>query len=49
MSDTNLARVDCPADMEAFIGSHVYKPAYKKLVTPRQSLVGVADGSRTTG
>jgi malate dehydrogenase (oxaloacetate-decarboxylating)(NADP+) len=47
--DSNLARVDRPADMEAFIRSHVYKPAYKKLVTPQQSLVGVRDGSRTTG
>jgi malate dehydrogenase (oxaloacetate-decarboxylating)(NADP+) len=46
--DSNLARVDRPADMEAFIRSHVYKPAYKKLVTPQQSLVGVRDGSRTT-
>jgi malate dehydrogenase (oxaloacetate-decarboxylating)(NADP+) len=47
--DSNLARVDRPADMEAFIRSHVYMPAYKKLMTPQQSLVGVRDGSRTTG
>jgi malate dehydrogenase (oxaloacetate-decarboxylating)(NADP+) len=46
--DSNLARVDRPADMEAFIRSHVYMPAYKKLMTPQQSLVGVRDGSRTT-
>jgi malate dehydrogenase (oxaloacetate-decarboxylating)(NADP+) len=30
--DSGLARVDRPADMEAFIRQHVYKPAYKKLV-----------------
>jgi malate dehydrogenase (oxaloacetate-decarboxylating)(NADP+) len=47
--DSNLARVDRPADTEAFIRSHVYKPAYKKLMTPQQSLVGVREGSRTTG
>jgi malate dehydrogenase (oxaloacetate-decarboxylating)(NADP+) len=47
--DSGLARVDRPADMEAFIRSHVYKPDYKKLMTPQQSLVGVADGSRATG
>jgi malate dehydrogenase (oxaloacetate-decarboxylating)(NADP+) len=47
--DSNLARVDRPADVEALIRSHVYKPAYKKLVTRQQSLAGVADGSRTTG
>jgi len=29
--DTGLARVDRPADMEAFIRSHVYKPDYHKL------------------
>jgi malate dehydrogenase (oxaloacetate-decarboxylating)(NADP+) len=46
--DSNLARVDRPADMEAFIRTHVYMPAYKKLMTPQQSLVGVRDGSRTT-
>jgi malate dehydrogenase (oxaloacetate-decarboxylating)(NADP+) len=46
--DSNLARVDRPADMEAFIRSHVYMPAYKKLMTPQQSLVGVRDGSRAT-
>jgi hypothetical protein len=43
-----LARVDRPADMEAFIRSHVYNPDYKKLVTPQQLLVGVADGSKTS-
>jgi hypothetical protein len=43
-----LARVDRPADMEAVIRSHVYKPDCKKLVTPQQLLVGVADGSRTS-
>ena len=47
--DSNLARVGRPADMEAFIRSHVYKPAYKELATPRRSLIGVADGSRATG
>jgi malate dehydrogenase (oxaloacetate-decarboxylating)(NADP+) len=47
--DSGLARVDRPADMEAFIRSHVYKPDYKKLVTPQQLLVGVADGSSATG
>jgi malate dehydrogenase (oxaloacetate-decarboxylating)(NADP+) len=46
--DSNLARVGRPADLEAFIRSHVYKPDYKKLVTPQQSLVGVADGSSAT-
>jgi malate dehydrogenase (oxaloacetate-decarboxylating)(NADP+) len=30
--DSNLAQVDRPADMEAFIRSHVYKPEYKTLV-----------------
>jgi malate dehydrogenase (oxaloacetate-decarboxylating)(NADP+) len=30
--DSNLARVDQPADMEAFIRQHVYKPDYQKLV-----------------
>lgn len=30
--DSKLAQVDRPADMEAFIRSHVYKPEYKKLV-----------------
>ena len=29
--DSELARVDRPADMEAFIRSHVYKPEYKPL------------------
>jgi malate dehydrogenase (oxaloacetate-decarboxylating)(NADP+) len=30
--DGDLARVDRPADMEAFIRSHVYRPEYSKLV-----------------
>jgi malate dehydrogenase (oxaloacetate-decarboxylating)(NADP+) len=30
--DSGLARVDRPADMEAFIRSHVYKPEYKKVI-----------------
>ena len=30
--DTSLARVERPADMEAFIRELVYKPEYKKLV-----------------
>ena len=30
--DSKLAQVDRPANMEAFIRSHVYKPEYKKLV-----------------
>src|SRR5271169_770279 len=30
--DSKLAQVDRPADMEAFIRSHVYKPEYKKLI-----------------
>jgi malate dehydrogenase (oxaloacetate-decarboxylating)(NADP+) len=30
--DGGLARVDRPADMEAFIVEHVYKPEYLKLV-----------------
>jgi malate dehydrogenase (oxaloacetate-decarboxylating)(NADP+) len=30
--DSNLARVDCPADCEAFIRSHVYKGEYRRLV-----------------
>ncbi len=30
--DKGFARVDRPADMDAFIRSHVYKPEYKKLV-----------------
>jgi malate dehydrogenase (oxaloacetate-decarboxylating)(NADP+) len=29
--DLDLARVDRPSDIEAFIRSHVYKPEYKKL------------------
>ena len=29
--DSDLARVDRPADIEAFIRRHVYKPAYKTL------------------
>jgi malate dehydrogenase (oxaloacetate-decarboxylating)(NADP+) len=29
--DSGLARVDLPADIAAFIGSHVYKPEYQKL------------------
>jgi malate dehydrogenase (oxaloacetate-decarboxylating)(NADP+) len=47
--DSGLARVDRPSDMEAFIRSHVYKPDYKKLVAPQQSLAGVGDCSRATG
>jgi len=43
------SRVGRAADVEAFIRSHVYKPDYKKLVTPQQSLVGVADGYGATG
>jgi len=30
--DSNLARVERPADLEAFIRSHVYKPEYRSLV-----------------
>jgi malate dehydrogenase (oxaloacetate-decarboxylating)(NADP+) len=30
--DSGLARVDRPTDMEAFIRSHVYKPAYNSMV-----------------
>jgi malate dehydrogenase (oxaloacetate-decarboxylating)(NADP+) len=30
--ESNLARVERPADYEAFIRSHVYKPAYRDLV-----------------
>ncbi len=30
--DSNLARVGCPTDCEAFIRSHVYKPEYRNLV-----------------
>jgi malate dehydrogenase (oxaloacetate-decarboxylating)(NADP+) len=30
--DRGLARVDRPADIEAFIRQHVYKPEYKSLV-----------------
>lgn len=30
--DSNLAQVDRPADMEAFIRKHVYVPEYTKLV-----------------
>jgi malate dehydrogenase (oxaloacetate-decarboxylating)(NADP+) len=30
--DGNLARVERPADLEAFIRSHVYKPEYRSLV-----------------
>jgi malate dehydrogenase (oxaloacetate-decarboxylating)(NADP+) len=30
--ESNLARVDRPADCEAFIRSHVYKPEYRSLV-----------------
>lgn len=30
--DSNLARVERPADLEAFIRSHVYKPEYHSLV-----------------
>jgi malate dehydrogenase (oxaloacetate-decarboxylating)(NADP+) len=30
--DSDLARADRPADIEAFIRQHVYKPEYKKLV-----------------
>jgi len=30
--DSNLARVERPADEEAFIRSHVYKPEYRSLV-----------------
>ena len=29
--DANLARVDRPADMEAFIRRHLYKPEYETL------------------
>jgi malate dehydrogenase (oxaloacetate-decarboxylating)(NADP+) len=29
--DSGLARVDRPADVEALIRSHVYKPDYHKL------------------
>jgi hypothetical protein len=34
--------------MEAFIRSHVYKPDYKKLVTPQRSRAGAGDGSSAT-
>jgi malate dehydrogenase (oxaloacetate-decarboxylating)(NADP+) len=30
--DSNLAGVGDPADYEAFIRSHVYKPEYRRLV-----------------
>jgi malate dehydrogenase (oxaloacetate-decarboxylating)(NADP+) len=30
--DSALARVNRPADMEAFIRQHVYQPAYEKFV-----------------
>jgi malate dehydrogenase (oxaloacetate-decarboxylating)(NADP+) len=30
--ESNLARVARPADYEAFIRSHVYKPEYRSLV-----------------
>jgi malate dehydrogenase (oxaloacetate-decarboxylating)(NADP+) len=30
--DSNLARVERPADCEAFIRSHVYKPEYRSLI-----------------
>jgi malate dehydrogenase (oxaloacetate-decarboxylating)(NADP+) len=30
--DSGLARVDRPADVEAFIRQHVYKPEYRKLI-----------------
>ena len=30
--DSGFARVDRPADMEAFIREHVYNPEYRKLV-----------------
>jgi malate dehydrogenase (oxaloacetate-decarboxylating)(NADP+) len=30
--DSNLATVERPADYEAFICSHVYKPEYRNLV-----------------
>lgn len=30
--DSDLARVDRPADIEAFIRQHVYKPEYKRLI-----------------
>jgi len=30
--DSGLARVDRPAEMEAFIREHVYKPEYRKLI-----------------
>ena len=32
--DSNLARVDRPADIEAFIRQHVYKPVYPTLTGP---------------
>jgi len=30
--ENNLARVERPADYEAFIRSHVYKPEYRNLL-----------------
>ena len=30
--DSGLAQVDRPADMEAFIRKHVYKPEYEKAI-----------------
>jgi malate dehydrogenase (oxaloacetate-decarboxylating)(NADP+) len=30
--DSGLARIDRPAEMEAFIREHVYKPEYRKLI-----------------
>jgi hypothetical protein len=48
MSHVVTGVVDASWQISHRLRSHVYVPAYKKLVTPQHSLVGVADGSRST-
>ena len=45
--DSNLARVARPADCEAFIRSHVYKPEYRKSVfTNRKRTIPIGQPPR---
>ena len=40
--DNDLARVERPADLEAFIRSHVYKPEICLFVVTSAALIGAA-------
>ena len=47
LTDSNLPRVGRPADYEAFIRSHVYKPEYRKSVfTNRKRTIPIGQPPR---